>query len=145
MQKKTIESVSMLIPSAHTSLGFFSPCSKPICLAQRSPKTDFVFTPNSISCIVSHLSDHLDQASHLKIGEFMPSFTRVVLLKFCLKPYKIRFRASKLQYWFKSDSDFVNCVDFAYRWSIISGSRACNQRGSLTSLLTNGVGYNRAH
>ena len=37
-----------------------------ISLAQGSPKTDFVFTPNAIFHIVSHLSDHLYQAFHLK-------------------------------------------------------------------------------
>ena len=79
--------------SAHTSLGFFSSCSKPICLAQGSPKTDFVFTPNTIFHIVSHLSDHLDQASHLKFVKFVPPFSRVVLLKFNPKPYKICFTA----------------------------------------------------
>ena len=70
--QKTIESMIMLIPrgglrqvSAHTSLGFFSSsCSKPICLAQGSPKTDFVLTPNTIFHIVSHLCDLLDQASY---------------------------------------------------------------------------------
>ena len=72
-------------------LWFFSQGSKPICLGQRSSKTDFLFTPNSIFHIVSHLSDHLDQASHLKIVELVSSFTCIALLKFCLKPYKIRF------------------------------------------------------
>ena len=96
--KKTIESMSMLIPRGGGSvsqrshlLWFFSPCSKPICLGQRSSKTDFLFTPNSIFHIVSHLSDHLDQASHLKIVELVSSFTCIALLKFCIKPYKICF------------------------------------------------------
>ena len=39
--------------SAHTSVGFFSSCSKPSCLAQGSPKTDFVFTPITIFHIVN--------------------------------------------------------------------------------------------
>ena len=56
---------------------FCSPCSIPICLAQGSPKTDFVFTPNTQFHIVSHLSDHLDQASHLKFVEFVPPFSSV--------------------------------------------------------------------
>ena len=62
--------------------GFFSSCSKPICLAQGSPKTDFMFTPNTIFHIVSHLCDHLDQAFHLKFVESMLSLFCLVLLKF---------------------------------------------------------------
>ena len=54
----------------------------------RKPKTKFVFTPNSIFYIVSHLSNHLDQASHLKFVKFVPPFSRIVLLKFCPKPFK---------------------------------------------------------
>ena len=52
--KKNLESVSALIPrvgghwvSAHTSVVFFSQCFEPISLALESPKTNFVFTPNS--------------------------------------------------------------------------------------------------
>ena len=102
--KQNMESMSMLIPkgggggprwaSAHTSLGFFSSsCSKPICLAQGSPKTDFVFTPNTIFHLVSHLCDHLDQASHLKFVEFVVPLFCLVLLKFNPKSYKIGFTA----------------------------------------------------
>ena len=60
----------------HTSL-----CSKPICLTLGRLKTDFVFTPNSIFYIVCHLSDHLDQASHLRFVEFEPPLFCVVFLK----------------------------------------------------------------
>ena len=52
--------------SAHTSLGFFFfACSKPICLALGSHKTNLVFTPNSIYHIFSDLLDHQHQPSHL--------------------------------------------------------------------------------
>ena len=71
-QKKTIESVSMLIPrmggdpwaNNHTSLRFFA-CSKPACLALGSPKTHFVFTPNSKFYIFSNLLDHQPNPSQL--------------------------------------------------------------------------------
>ena len=90
-----IESVSMLIPKAASQrshrIRVFSPCSKPICLPQGSPKTDFVFTTNLIFHIVSHKSDHLDQASHLKFVEFVQPFSHIVLLQFNPKPYKICF------------------------------------------------------
>ena len=41
----------------HTTLDFFVQCAKPICLAIGSPKTSFVFTPNSIYNIYSSLVD----------------------------------------------------------------------------------------
>ena len=78
--------------SAHIFLGFLPPCSKHICLPYGSPITDFVFNPNSIFHLVSHLSVHLDQASHMKFVEFVPPFSRVVSLKFSPKPYKINFK-----------------------------------------------------
>ena len=81
-KQKTVESV--LIPrgvgpqaSAHTSLGFFA-CSKPTCLVLGSPKTNFVFTPNSIFHVFSDLFDHLNPASHLLFIKFGSSFFRVV-------------------------------------------------------------------
>ena len=62
-RKKTIESVSMLIPRGEGGsasqcshlLRFFSPCSKPTCLALGSHKTNFVLTPNSIFHMFSDL------------------------------------------------------------------------------------------
>ena len=63
-------------------LVFFSPCFKLLCLAQEAPKTDFVFTHNTIFHTVTHLSDHMDQASHLQFVEFVPPFSHIVLLKF---------------------------------------------------------------
>ena len=72
---------------------FFSSCSKSICWAQGSPKTDFVFTPNTIFHIVSHLCDHLDRASYLKFVEFVVPLFCLVLLKFNPKSYKICFTA----------------------------------------------------
>ena len=46
-----------------------------------------------ILCLISHLFDHLDQASHLKFGDFVLAFSRVVLLKFNPRLYKICFTA----------------------------------------------------
>ena len=43
---------------------FSSVCSKPICVAKRSPKTYFVFTPNSIYLIFSKLFDPVNLTSH---------------------------------------------------------------------------------
>ena len=39
-------------------------CSQTTCLALGSPKTNLVFTPNSIFHILSDLFDHHNQPSH---------------------------------------------------------------------------------
>ena len=56
-------------------------------LLHARPKTNIVFTPNTIFHIVSHLCDHLDQASHLKFVEFVLPLFCLVFLKFNLKSY----------------------------------------------------------
>ena len=43
----------------------FIACSKPTSFVLGSPKTNFVFPPNSIFHIFSDLFDHPNQASHL--------------------------------------------------------------------------------
>ena len=50
----------VLQTGAHNSLGFFFACSQPTCLVLGRPKTNFVFTPNSIFHIFSDLFDHLN-------------------------------------------------------------------------------------
>ena len=61
----------------------------------KKPKTDSVFTPNSIFHKVSHLSDHLDKASHHKIAQFVLSFTRIILLKLLPKTLQNLFHDVK--------------------------------------------------
>ena len=75
----------------HTSLGFFLYAPNLFVWLKEAP--DFVFTHNTIFHIVSHLSDHLDQASHLQFVEFVPPLSHVALLKFNPKPNKICFPA----------------------------------------------------
>jgi hypothetical protein len=40
-----------------------------------------------------YLSDHLDQASHLKFVELVPPFSCIILLKFNQNPYQISITA----------------------------------------------------
>ena len=53
-----------------------------MCLAEGSTKQIVCSLPKKMFPIASYLSDHLHQASHLKFVEFVPPFSRVVLLKF---------------------------------------------------------------
>ena len=59
----------------------------------REPQTDFVFTPNTIFHIFSHLCDHLDQASDLEFVEFVLPLFFLFLLKSNPKSYQIYFKA----------------------------------------------------